>query len=397
MKLSDRVLTISPSLTLKITAQAKELKASGKNVVGFGAGEPDFSTPDFICDAAKEALDKGFTKYTPASGTRELKTAIAENLYKKYALSYEADCIVVSNGAKHSLFNICQAILNPGDECILPAPYWLTYPELIKMAGAVPKYIEGKEKDEFKPRAEDFKNAISSRTKAIILNSPSNPCGSIYNKKELEEIAKIAIKNDLYVISDEIYSELVYGGNKHVSIASLGDEIKERTIVVNGMSKAYAMTGWRIGYTASNKELAKAMSSYQSHATSNPNSIAQYASLAALNGKDDFIKKMIQVFDNRRKLICSLLDGIPGLSHIRPNGAFYVMLNISNAIGKTVNGQVISGSADFAEQLIKNVLVAVIPGAAFGADNYVRLSYALSEADITEGVARIGEFMKILK
>ncbi|MEZ4358239.1 MAG: pyridoxal phosphate-dependent aminotransferase [Eubacteriales bacterium] len=397
MKLSDRVLTISPSLTLKITAQAKELKASGKNVIGFGAGEPNFSTPGFICDAAKEAIDKGFTKYTPASGTRELKTSIAENLYKKSGLSYEADCIVVSNGAKHSLFNICQAILNPGDECILPSPYWLTYPELIKMAGGVPIYIEGKEQNEFKPTIEDFKKAITSHTKAIMLNSPSNPCGCVYTKKELEEIAKIAVENDLYVISDEIYSELVYDGNEHVSIASLGEDIKERTIVVNGMSKAYAMTGWRIGYTASNKELAKAMGSYQSHATSNPNSIAQYASVAALKGNDDFIKDMVKVFDNRRNLICSLLDKVPGLSYIRPKGAFYVMVNISGAIGKSINGQVISGSADFGEQLIKNVLVAVIPGAAFGADNYVRLSYALSEADITDGIKRISEFMDMLK
>jgi len=396
MQLSNRVMGIAPSLTLKISAMEKELKAQGRDVVGFGAGEPDFDTPQFIKDAAKTALDKGLTKYTPAEGTKELKEAIAARLNAKYGLSYAPDCITVNNGAKHSLFNVCQAILNPGDECLLPSPYWLTYPELVKMADALPVYVETTEENDFKASVEDLEKALTKKTKALILNSPSNPCGCVYGRQEMQEIADFAVKHGLYVISDEIYDELVYGGREHVSIATLGEEIKERTILVNGMSKAYSMTGWRIGYTASVKELAKAMGSYQSHATSNPNSIAQYASAAALKGPQDFIGEMRHSFEKRRNLMYDMINGIEGLSCRMPDGAFYIMVNISDVIGKTYEGKTITGSLDFSEMLLSATLTAVVPGVAFGADRFVRLSYATSEDKIKKGIERIGEFIEML-
>lgn len=397
MEISKRAGSIAPSLTLKITAMANELKAQGKSVVGFGAGEPDFPTPKFICDAAIEAIQKGMTRYTPAAGTKQLREEIAKSLKAKYGLDYAFENIVVSNGAKHSLFNACQAILNEGDECIIPSPFWLTYPELVKMAQGVPVFVQGAEENGFKPTIEQFKAAITEKTKAIILNSPSNPCGGVYSKEELEAIAEMAIEKDIYIISDEIYAELVYEGEKHISIATLGEEIKERTIVVNGMSKAYAMTGWRIGYTASNLKLAKAMGSYQSHATSNPNSIAQAASVAALKGEQSFIEEMRLVFDKRRQVMCELINEIDGISAIPPKGAFYVMMNIKNIIGKSFNGKVIEGSASFAEMLLESELCAVVPGIAFGTDEFVRLSYAISEADIREGIKRIASFIGKVK
>jgi aspartate aminotransferase len=396
MQLSNRVMGIAPSLTLKISAMEKELKGQGRDVVGFGAGEPDFDTPQFIKNAAKAALDKGLTKYTPAEGTKELKEAIAARLLAKNGLSYAPDCITVNNGAKHSLFNVCQAILNPGDECLLPAPYWLTYPELVKMADAVPVYVETTEENGFLASAADLNKALTKKTKALILNSPSNPCGCVYGREELMAIADFAVKNDLYVISDEIYDELIYGGREHVSIASLGEEIKKRTILVNGMSKAFSMTGWRIGYTASEKELAKAMGSYQSHATSNPNSIAQYASVAALKGPQDFIVQMREAFEKRRNLMYEMINAIPGLSCRMPDGAFYIMVNISGVIGRTYEGKPITGSLDFSEMLLSATLTAVVPGVAFGADRFVRLSYATSEEKIKKGIERIGEFIDML-
>ncbi len=396
MHLSKRVMDIAPSLTLKITALAKELKAQGRDVIGFGAGEPDFDTPQFIKDAAKDALDKGLTKYTPADGIKELKEAVTKRLSVKCGLDYTPDCIVISNGVKHSLFNCCQAVLNKGDECILPSPYWLTYPELIKMADGIPVIVQTKERDGFKAKASDIKKALTKKTRALILNSPSNPCGSVYDKEELEEIAKIAVENDICVISDEIYDELIYGGKKHISIASLGGDIKKLTILVNGMSKTYAMTGWRIGYTASEKVFAKAMGSYQSHAASNPNTIAQYASVTALNGHQDSIGEMRQAFDKRRILMHDMINSINGLCSRLPDGAFYIMLNISGIIGKTFEGRKITGSLDFSEMLLSSTLTAVVPGIAFGADEYVRLSYAVSEDKIKKGMERIGEFVEML-
>ncbi len=396
MQLSKKALAISPSLTLKITAMAKDMKARGLDVVGFGAGEPDFDTPQHIKDAAIEAIKIGMTKYTPASGTLELKKAVCANLKKNFDLHYETSQIVISNGAKHSLFNAFQAILNPGDEVILISPYWLTYPELVKMADGVPVYVEAKEANNFEPLAEDIEAAVTDKTKAIIVNNPSNPCGCIYSQKTIDDIAAIAKKHDFFIVSDEIYGELVYDGNKHLSIANVSEDAYERTILVNGLSKTYAMTGWRIGYTASTPEIAKVMGSYQSHATSNPCSVAQFAGVEALVGSQDEIAKMREEFDSRRKMMVKLFNEIDGLSCLTPMGAFYVMLNISKIKGRSIDGEVIEDSVGFAEKLLEKKLTAVIPGAAFGADDFVRLSYAISSEAIEKGIGRIAEFVAML-
>jgi len=389
-------MSISDSLTLAIDAKAKKMKAEGMDVIGFGAGEPDFPTPQFIIDAAKEALDKGFTRYTPSSGMIELKEAICEKLQKENNLKYSPSEIIVSNGAKHSLYNIFQAILNPGDEVIIPTPYWLTYPELVKMAGGIPVFLDAGEENEFKIDIVELEKAITPNTKALIINSPGNPTGCVYNRKELEAIADLAVRKRFFVISDEIYEKLVYDGSEHVSIASLNSEIKDITLVVNGMSKAYAMTGWRIGYTAGNKEVIKVMSNIQSHATSNPNSIAQYASIAALRGPQDIINYMVSEFEKRRKYMIDRISQIKGLSCNEPKGAFYLMLNIGNALGRKYNDHTITGSMDFAEKLLESHKVAVVPGLAFGADKYVRLSYATSIENIEKGLDRIECFMNEL-
>jgi aspartate aminotransferase len=394
MKLSAKALGISPSITLKVTAMAKKMQQEGRDVVGFGAGEPDFDTPAHIVEAAKEALGMGLTRYTPSSGTVELRKAIAEHLMKKYGLVYAPGEIVVSNGAKHSLFNAFAAILNPGDEVIIPVPFWLTYPELVRMHDGIPVYLETDHT--FKATAESIRRAITKNTKALILNSPSNPCGAVYTRAEMEAIASLAVEKEIFVISDEIYDELIYEG-EHVSIASLGEDIKRLTILVNGLSKTYAMTGWRIGYTASTKQIADLMDAYQSHATSNPNSIAQHASIAALNGPQDDVKRMREAFDKRRKLLCELINGIDGLSCAVPGGAFYVMMNISGAKGKSIHGEAITGSLDFTELLLKYAETAVVPGISFGADDFVRLSYATSEDNIRKGMARIKDFMRSLQ
>lgn len=394
MNLSKKALGVSPSMTLKISAMAKKMKQEGRDVVGFGAGEPDFDTPEFIKNAAKEALDKGLTKYTPASGMPELKAAVAQRFAKKYSLEYAPQDIVISNGAKHSLFNTFSAILNPGDEVIIPAPYWVTYPELVQMTDGVPVIIETDET--FKATAESIKTAITDKTKALVLNTPSNPCGAVYTEQELKEIADVAVEAGIFVISDEIYDELIYDG-EHVSIASLGDEIKNLTIIVNGMSKTYSMTGWRIGYTASNSELAKIMGAYQSHAASNPNTIAQYASIEGLNGPQDDVANMKSAFAERRMVLCDLINDVEGLSCSVPRGAFYVMMNISKIKGMSYDGIPINNSMEFSELLLKNTLTAVVPGIAFGADDYVRMSYATSKDNIVKGMARIKEFVESLK
>lgn len=394
MNLSKKALGVSPSMTLKISAMAKKLKADGRDVVGFGAGEPDFGTPENIKKAAIEALDKGMTRYTPASGTAELKSAVADRLNNKYGLEYQPSDIVISNGAKHSLFNVFAAILNPGDEVIVPVPYWVTYPEIVKMNDGVPVFVQGGE--DFKATAETIKAAITDKTKALILNTPSNPCGAVYSKEELEAIAKVCLDAGIFIVSDEIYDELIYDG-EHVSIATLSKEIKQQTIIVNGMSKTYAMTGWRIGYTASTGEIAKVMGAYQSHAASNPNAIAQYASVEALNGPQDDVAAMKKAFDKRRTMLCELINGVEGLSCSVPKGAFYVMMNISQIKGKSYDGIKINDSLEFAEVLLKNTLTAVVPGIAFGADDYVRLSYATSEQNIEKGMQRIKEFVAALQ
>ena len=328
MELSRKNSAITGSVTLATDAKAKKMKAQGLDVVGFGAGEPDFNTPAHIIEAAKEALDKGLTRYTPASGIPELKEAICFKLKQDNGLEYKPSQIIISNGAKHSLCNAFEALLNPGDEVIIPSPYWLSYPELVKIAGGVPVFLETKEENDFKISVDALKKAITPNTKALVINSPNNPNGCVYERDELEAIARLAVENEFFIISDEVYEVLVYDGIEHVSIASFGPEIKDLTVVINGMSKAYAMTGWRIGYAAAREDVVQMMSNIQSHTTSNPNSIAQYASLAALRGPKDDIKAMIDEFSRRRIFMVDRINSIPGLSCRLPKGAFYVMMNI---------------------------------------------------------------------
>ena len=393
MEISNKFKAIAPSPTLMIDSKFKQMKAEGMDVVGFGAGEPDFDTPRHIKEAAIEAINSGFTKYTPASGTLELKKAICAKLLRDNGLTYDPSQIVVSNGAKHSLINAFGAILNPGDEVIIPAPFWVSYPEMVKYNDGVPVILNTTEENGFKFSADEFKAAITPKTKAIVLNSPSNPTGMVYTEDELKAIADVAVENNIFVISDEIYEYLVYDGVKHKSIASFNDKIKDLTIIINGVSKTYAMTGWRIGYTASNPSIAKAMSNVQSHTTSNPNSIAQAATVAALNGPMDDLKVMIKAFDERRKYMAERINSIDGVSCLVPQGAFYVMMNISALKGRTIAGKVINGSDDFAEVFLEKQLVAVVPGTGFAAPDYVRWSYATSMENIKEGIDRLEKLL----
>ena len=391
--ISKKAQNISPSITLAISAKAKQMKEEGIDVISFGVGEPDFDTPANIKNAAIEAIKQGHTKYTPASGLPQLKKAICAKLKSDNNLDYNPENIIVSNGAKHSLYNIFQAICDPEDEVIIPAPYWVSYPEMVKMADANPVIVNCTEENEFKVTRGDLLDAITSKTKAIILNSPSNPTGSIYTKTELEEIAQIAVDHNIAVITDEVYEKLVYDGEKHISIASLNEKIKDLTITVNAMSKCYAMTGWRIGYTASHVTIAKAMNSMQSHATSNPNSIAQHASIEGLTGDQSSVEKMRLAFDERRKYMVRRVNEINGLSCIVPKGAFYIMMNIKQLIGTTIKGIAINGSMDFSELLLEHANVAVVPGVAFGVDEFVRLSYANSLENIEEALNRIDNLL----
>ena len=395
---TKRVENICPSLTLEITAKAKKMKAEGISVIGFGAGEPDFNTPDYINDAAKKAIDIGFTKYTPASGTVELKKAICDKFLKDNNLKYEANQIVVSSGAKSSLYHAMAAIIEEGDEVILPSPYWLTYPELIKLCGGEVVYVKADETSGYKMTAEQFRNAITPKTKCLILNSPNNPTGAVYSENEIREIASICEEKGLFVISDEIYEKLVYANEKHFSIAQVSDYMKEHTVIINGMSKTYAMTGWRIGYLAAPTAIAKAISSMQSHTTSNPCSISQYASTEALVSPegDKFIEKMQKIFDERRTFMVEYLKDVKDIVCIEPKGAFYVFVDVSKYYGKTYNGKKVEGSLSFAD-LALGMGVALIPGVAFGDDNCIRLSYAISIEDIKEGLDRLKKFIAELK
>ena len=392
--LSTRALKISPSVTLEITAKAKEMKAKGIDVIGFGAGEPDFNTPKNIQEAGINAIKEGNTRYTATSGIAELKKAICEKFKRDNDLLYNPSNILVSSGAKHSIFNAMYAILNPGDEVIMPVPYWVSYPEFIKLSDGVPVPVETKEENDFKYCVEDLKKAITDKTKVIILNSPSNPTGTAYNKNELLAIAELVVKHNIFVISDEIYEKLIYDGEKHISIASLNEDIKRLTIVINGMSKAYAMTGWRIGYAAADEEIVKVMTNIQSHTTSNASSISQYASVEGLNGDQEIIKEMKKQFIERRNYMVDKINSIKGLSCRKPKGAFYVMANISEIKGKTIKGKTINNSFDFANLLLEEANVAVVPGIAFGADDFIRLSYATSMENIKEGLKRIENTIK---
>lgn len=394
MQFSKKFESIAPSPTLAIDSKFKEMKAQGYDVVGFGAGEPDYDTPNHIKQAAIDAILAGKTKYTPASGTMELKKAVCDKFLRDNGLSYEPSNIVVSNGAKHSLINAFGAILNPGDEVIVPAPYWVSYPEMIKYNDGVPVILHTTEENSFKFTADMLENAITPKTKALVLNSPSNPTGMVYDESELREIADVCLKHDLYIVSDEIYEHLVYGGAKHVSVASFSEEIKERTIIVNGLSKTYAMTGWRIGFTASNAKIAKLMSNVQSHTTSNPNSIAQEAAVAALNGPTDDLKEMIKQFDIRRQYMVRRMNEIESVSCKEPMGAFYVMMNIEKLLGKTIKGKLIKNADDFADIFLENELVALVPGTGFDAPCHVRWSYATSMDNIREGLDRLEKLLK---
>lgn len=395
MKISRRAGQIPASMTLEISAKAKQMKAEGISVVGFTAGEPDFITPEFIRSSAKEALDKGFTKYTPSSGMPELKKAICEKFKKDNNIEYTPKNIIVSSGAKASLYHAIFAIVDEGDEVIIPCPCWLTYNEQVKLCGGKSVFLQTDKKTNYKITAKSLEDAITSKTKCLILNSPSNPSGVVYSEEELKAIAEVIVNHDIYVISDEIYEKLVYDGAKHVSIASLGEEIKKRTIVINGVSKAYAMTGWRIGYLACDEEIASVINNVQSHTTSNANSIAQYASVTALREGDEFINEMTGIFADRKKFITEQLDNF-GIEYINPQGAFYVFVNIEKYLGKHYNGVKILTSVEFAKQLL-NAGVAVIPGLPFENDNFVRLSYAINKEDIRLGVERIAKFIGELK
>lgn len=392
MYISDKVKSISPSSTLAIDSKFKQMKADGVDVVGFGAGEPDFDTPDYIKKAAIKAIEDGKTKYTPAAGTMELRTAICDKLKRENGLVYTPNQIIVTNGAKHALVNTFMTILNEGDEVIIPSPYWVSYPEMVRIADGVPVIINTKEEDEFKFTAEEFENAITSKTRALILNSPSNPTGMVYTEEELRAIAEVAVKHNIYVVADEIYEHLIYEG-KRVSIASFNDKIKDLTIIINGVSKTYAMTGWRIGYSASHPEVAKAMANLQSHAASNPNSIAQEATVAALSGGEDEIAHMKAEFKKRRDYMVERINKIPGVSCRMPHGAFYVVMNISKLKGKTLAGKVINTSDDFADVLLEKARLALVPCSGFGADDFVRWSYATSMENIIEGLNRLEKFL----
>lgn len=393
MYLSEKAKSISPSTTLAIDAKFKQMKAEGIDVVGFGAGEPDFDTPDFIKKAAIAAIEAGKTKYTPAAGTMELRTAICDKLKRENGLDYTPNQIVVSNGAKHSLVNTFMTILNKGDEVIIPAPFWVSYAEMVKIADGEPVVIQTKETEDFKFTAEAFRNAITPKTRALILNSPSNPTGMVYTEAELRAIADVAVEHNIYVISDEIYEHLIYEGER-VSIASFNEKIKDLTIIINGVSKTYAMTGWRIGYSASHPELAKAMSNLQSHATSNPNSIAQAATVAALSGGEEEIAMMKAEFKKRRDYMVERINAIEGVSCRKPQGAFYVLMNISKLKGKTLGGVLIQTSDDLANVLLEKAKLALVPCSGFGADDYIRWSYATSMETIKEGLDRLERFLK---
>ena len=396
MRISNRCASITESATLAIDAKAKALVAQGQDVIGFGVGEPDFDTPLFIRDAAKAALDKGITRYTPAQGTLDLRRAICEKLQAQNGLTYDPTQIVVSNGAKHSLSNIFQALLNPGDEVIIPSPCWVSYPEMVTISEGVPVLVSAGEDKGFKAQASDVEPFITQKTRAIVLNSPNNPNGFVYTREELEGFAALCKQHDIVIISDEVYEHFIYDGQEHISIASLSEDAYQRTVVVNGFSKTFAMTGWRIGYTASCKQLASAMGNLQSHSASNPNSIAQYACIAALNGGDASVQQMVGEFAKRRQLIVDKIRAISGLSCLSPDGAFYVMMNVQGIVGKKYNGQKISGSMDFASYLLEDQGVAVVPGLPFGSDIHCRLSYATSYDAIERGLTRVGQFVSKL-
>jgi len=387
MEISERAALLTPSLTLSIDSKAKAMKAEGIDVCGFGAGEPDFDTPEHIKAAAIEALQAGFTKYTPSAGIPELRAAVAEKLAADNGLTYRAGQVVVSNGAKHACYNAILATCQPGDEVVIPAPYWVSYPDMVRLVGAEPVIVPTMERNNWKMRPEDFENAMTPRTKMLIMNTPCNPTGSVYTREELEAIVEVASGEDIYILSDEIYEKLVYDDAKHVSIGSLSKEAYDLTITVNGFSKSYAMTGWRLGYLAAPEAVAKAVDSIQSHTTANPSSFSQRGALAALKGDQQCVADMREEFDMRRNYMIDRLSKIPNVTAVKPQGAFYVLLNVSQ-LGLT--------SQNFADRLLSRANVAVVPGAAFGDDRTIRLSYATSIDIIKKGLDRLQDFCRTL-
>ncbi len=395
--LSKKALNIKPSATLAITAKAKELKTMDKDIISFSVGEPDFKTPLFIREAAKNYIDRGHILYTDASGTPTLKQTICNKFNRQNGLTYTPKQIIVSSGAKQSIYNACQALLNEGDEVIIPVPYWVSYPEMVTLNGGVPVFIEAKEENGFKITAEDLQKAITSKTKLLIFNSPSNPTGAMYQRQDLEELAGVIEQYDnLYVLSDEIYEELSFDNSKMVSIASISDTMYKKTIVINGVSKAYAMTGWRIGYAAGDETIIKAMANIQSHSSSNPNTIAQYATEVALSGDQSFIGEMVNEFEKRRDYIVAAVNDIQDISCIKPGGAFYVMVNCTKLYKKMYRGEAIGDSKRLSRILLEEAGLATVPGAEFGADDFIRMSYATSIELIEAGVKRLKTFVESL-
>ncbi|MFT5171001.1 MAG: aspartate aminotransferase [Candidatus Marinamargulisbacteria bacterium] len=391
---SDKANKIEPSITMATSSLASQLRKEGKDVIGLSAGEPDFDTPEAIKEAGIQAIKDGKTKYTPAAGIIELKEAVVRKLSRQ-GLSYAADDVVISCGAKHSIYNILLAVINPGDEVIVPGPYWVSYPHQVRMADGIPKIIETTDQTQFKISAAQLEASLTEKTKVLILNSPSNPTGMVYTREELEAIAEVVVKHQILVISDEIYENLIYEG-EHLSIASISDEVKNLTVIVNGVSKAYSMTGWRIGYCAGPIAIAKAIGKIQSHSTSNPAAPSQWASVEALDGPQDEVERMRLAFDERRDLMVSGLNKIPGVTCLSPQGAFYAFPNISALFGKSSGQTLISSSSDFCQQLLNEALVACVPGSGFGADNYMRLSYATSPEQIRIALSRIEEWVATL-
>lgn len=392
-ELSKIALKVNPSTTLAIDSLAKQMKADGLDVIGFGTGEPDFMTPENIAEAGIAAIREGKTKYTPAAGIPQLRKAAAARLKADFGLDYDFTQIVIASGAKHNVYAALRALVNPGDEVIVPAPYWVSYCEMVSICAGVPVTVETTEEANFKMTPEQLEAAITPKTKALMLNNPSNPTGMVYTKDELQAIADVCMKYDLYVIADEIYYKLMYDGKPFTSFATLGDDIKEHTIIVNGVSKSYAMTGWRIGYSASNKQIAKVMSNYLSHSTGAPSTISQWAAVEALSGQQETAEEMRKVFEERRNYFVKRLNSIPGVSCIMPEGAFYIMMNINDLIGRTIAGVKITDDDVFAETFLKKGLVAVVPCSGFGIKNFIRWTYATSMDNIKEGLDRLEKFL----
>lgn len=395
--ISKIAAAVSPSATLAVNALAKKMRAEGKDVVGFGTGEPDFETPDRISYAGIRAICDGQTKYTPAAGIVPLRKAVCKRLKEDYDLDYDETQVVVASGAKHSVYLALAVLVDPGDEVILPAPYWVSYYEMIRLVGGVPVVVTAGEDQNFKITAEQLEAAITEKTKAVMINNPSNPTGAIYTKEELQALADVCVRHDLFIIADEIYDKLIYDGARFMSIPTLGEDVKAHTILINGVSKTYSMTGWRVGYAVAEKPVASAMSSYASHSTGAPATMAQYAAQEALEGPQDEVEAMRKVFEERRNYLVSRMNAMDGVSCLTPNGAFYVMMNLEQLFGKTIDGEVIATADDFARLFLEKSMVAVVSCTAFGAPSFVRWSYATSMENIQKGMDRLEQFLAKVK